>query len=243
MSHGIAYGIDYGAIDTATGYDNTSILNEIISKLVSPPCIITKFNQKDFDNGIENSVHEHITQLGFEPDIILIHSTLKNHDENLLAFMMLKKLFPTKMIGISNFDLKQTKFLIDNDCCPDVMQLEYHPLFQPNKLVDYCKENNIIVMAYRPFAKGNLLKNHTILCLANKYNIKPSHLILKWLREKNMIPVVSSNNHFNILSNAEYNKITINKEIHDTLDRMNMGLDGSTCMVKFCTIKGEDPEL
>ena len=243
MTNGIMHGIKYGAIDTATGYNNADDLNKLIGKSIKAPCIITKFNQKDFDMGIEDVANNHILELGSNPKIVLIHSTLRTHNENLSAFKELKNLFPNILIGVSNFDLVQIKFLVDNGYVPDVIQLEYHPLFQPNKLVEYCKENGIIIMAYRPFAKGDLLKNPTILELSNKYKVIPSHLILKWLHHKNIIPVVSSNRKENIESNKKFYKIYVDESAFNELDNMNLGLEGSTCMIKFCKMDGEIPIL
>ena len=241
MTSGIKHGVYYGCIDTATGYSNEDRLRKLIGKTEVAPCIITKFNQKDFDDGIVEVAKRHIDALGFEPDIILIHSTLRSHRENVNAFRILKYLFPNKLIGISNFDIIQTKFLIDNYCVPSVMQLEYHPFFQPDELVALCKSYDMMILAYRPFAKGSVLTNENIIALSTKYNIPANQLILKWIHSKGIIPVAASNNPINIASNAKYNKVTINNEICQTLDSMNIGIDGSTCMVKFSTIDGEVP--
>jgi diketogulonate reductase-like aldo/keto reductase len=241
MSDGIIFGLHYGIIDTATGYLNTDRIKEAMDQEQIRPLIITKFNKSDFANGIEEVAKEHMEQLGCIPNYVLMHTPLNNYNENLFAFKKLKELFPTASIGISNFDLVATQYLVENNCVPDLVQIEYHPLFQPKKLVEYCHKKNIVVTAYRPFCKGELLNHPTILDLSVKYIIKPSHLILQWLSSKNIIPIVASNNPNNITSNQNFNNVTANPEAFTVLDNMDLGHNGSSCMIKFCKFCTDEP--
>jgi diketogulonate reductase-like aldo/keto reductase len=233
MTDGIVHGLNYGIIDTATGYNNAGLINQATSQSGIHPIVITKFNTNDFTTGIDHVVSKHVDELGCQPNIVLLHGPFKTNQENLVAVNKLKNIFPSALIGVSNFDLLQTRYLIDSGFVPDVVQIEYHPLFQPKKLLTYCQEKGIKIMAYRPFGKGDILKNKTIKDLSDQYGIKPNHLILKWLWHKYIIPVVSSNNPDHIVSNMEYHNISINMDIINTIDNMDLGLDGSTCMVRF----------
>lgn len=56
-----------------------------------------------------------------------------------------------KSIGLSNFNITQIEDLLKN--CkfkPVVNQVEVHPYYQNNELIDYCQKNDIIVTAYAP---------------------------------------------------------------------------------------------
>lgn len=57
-----------------------------------------------------------------------------------------------KSIGVSNFNIKQLKEILDNCTIKPVCnQFEIHPLLHNNELVNFCHQNNIDVIAYAPF--------------------------------------------------------------------------------------------
>lgn len=68
----------------------------------------------------------------------------------------------TKSIGISNFNKQQVQRLIDNSTIkPANLQIELHLYLQQNELVDFCKANDITVVAYAPLGSrgiGALMK-------------------------------------------------------------------------------------
>ncbi|XWV25059.1 hypothetical protein QJ856_gp0718 [Tupanvirus deep ocean] len=240
MTSGLDYGLGYGIIDTATGYNNATQIRDAINRTTMYPTIVSKFNPSDFENDIETVMTNHVMDLGKYPDIVLLHSPFKTNDENLRAVLKLKKLFSDKLIGVSNFDLRQLSYLIDNNFIPDVVQIEYHPLFQPTKLVEYCHSKGIKIMGYRPFGKGLVLHNETILELAANMQIEPAHLVLKWIKSKNIIPVVSSNNPKHVAFNKFYQNVKLDEATIKKIDNLNIGSIASTCMLKFSQV---DPSV
>lgn len=241
MTDGIKYGLEYGFIDTATGYNNASLIKKYIDETKKVPIIITKFNQNDFDTGIEKAVENHLSELHYAPDVVMMHTPLRTNEENVEAFQKLKKLFPNKIIGISNFDLPQTVHMVKNGCFPQVVEIEYHPHFQPRALTIYCQHRGIVILAYRPFAKGDLLTDDIIRLFANNQNVPVSHLLLEWLHQKEIIPIVSSNKLENIDSNKKFGSIKVDGDVFKQLDELDHGLLGSTCMVRFCKKGDKNP--
>jgi len=56
-----------------------------------------------------------------------------------------------KAIGLSNFNEKQIQRILDNSRIkPANLQIELHVYFQQRPLVEFCKKNNITVVAYSP---------------------------------------------------------------------------------------------
>lgn len=56
-----------------------------------------------------------------------------------------------KSIGISNFNIEQTKEILDNcKIRPVCNQVEVNPYFQNRELVDFCHKENIRIVAYAP---------------------------------------------------------------------------------------------
>ena len=65
----------------------------------------------------------------------------------------------TKSIGLSNFNTKQIKRIIDNCQIPPAnIQVEMHVYHQQKKLLEFCKEHNVTICAYAPLGSPALLK-------------------------------------------------------------------------------------
>jgi diketogulonate reductase-like aldo/keto reductase len=64
----------------------------------------------------------------------------------------------TKAIGISNFNTKQIKRIIDNCRIPPAnVQVEMHVYHQQPELMTFCNDNNITICAYAPLGSPALL--------------------------------------------------------------------------------------
>lgn len=60
-----------------------------------------------------------------------------------------------KNIGVSNFNIKQLQDILDScEIKPVTNQIEVHPYFQNDALVEFCQKNGILVTAYGPLGCG-----------------------------------------------------------------------------------------
>ena len=50
--------------------------------------------------------------------------------------------------------------------CPMVDQIEYHPGFTQKECVEFCQKNNILVEAWSPLGRGNVLDNPLLKSIA-----------------------------------------------------------------------------
>ncbi|KAK9875414.1 hypothetical protein WA026_007807 [Henosepilachna vigintioctopunctata] len=117
----------------------------------------------------------------------------------------------TKAIGISNFNKSQVKRILDNcKIRPSSLQVELHPYLQQNELVDFCKENNIVVVAYSPLGSlglsvyieklgkkedfQNVLQNPTIKAIAEKHSKTAAQVVLRFDVQRGIIPIPKSTN-------------------------------------------------
>ena len=62
-----------------------------------------------------------------------------------------------------------------------------------SKIIPYCQENNILIIAWRPLAKGELAKPGFKIVddLAKKYNKSQSQIAINWLISKKGIVVIT----------------------------------------------------
>ncbi|KAH8959679.1 hypothetical protein BDL97_06G089300 [Sphagnum fallax] len=109
----------------------------------------------------------------------------------------------TKSIGISNYDIFLTR-----DCLsyakikPAVNQIETHPYFQRESLVQFCLKHGIAVTAHTPLGGGaaNIEWFGAVPCLedpilqgiARKYHKTPAQIALRWGVQRNTIVIPKS---------------------------------------------------
>ena len=77
-------------------------------------------------------------------------------------------------------------------------QVKYHPLNAQNDLLEYCIENDIMLTAYSPLARGKVADNDTLSRIGEKYGKNASQVALRWLiqQEKvSAIPKASRRDH------------------------------------------------
>lgn len=116
-----------------------------------------------------------------------------------------------KSVGVSNFLVRHLEQLkIDCEVIPALNQVEFHPKCYDFELLEYCKENGILLQAYSSLGTSgdNSLRHHEVVkSVAKTYYKSTSQILLNWaLRRKvAIIPKASSKRHLqeNIQLNFE----------------------------------------
>ncbi|CAM8950074.1 unnamed protein product [Rhodiola kirilowii] len=88
-------------------------------------------------------------------------------------------------IGICNFTIKKLNKLMDiAQTMPSVCQMEMHPGWRNDKMLEACKKIGIHVTAYSPLGSSergrDLIHDPTVARIANKLNKSPGQLLVKW---------------------------------------------------------------
>lgn len=108
----------------------------------------------------------------------------------------------TKSIGVSNFNIQQLERLkSEGGVTPSVLQVEINLNLQQSALLDYCKAQGIVVVAYTPF--GNLFNrqpsapapradDQRLVAIAQKYKKTVPQIVLRYLVELGVIPIPKS---------------------------------------------------
>ncbi len=109
-----------------------------------------------------------------------------------------------KAIGVSNFlpcDIEN----IMSSCRikPMVNQICLYIGNTYKELVDYCQENGILVEAYSPIAHGRALNDHRILDMAEKYNVTPAQLCVRYALQLGTLPLPKAINPEHMKNNTE----------------------------------------
>lgn len=225
-----AFEIGYRHIDTADVYGNHQDIAPVLeeTELERNDLFITsKVHRMNLRyNDLINTAERLLDELGLDYlDLLLIHWPNKEipTEETLKALSELKDEGTVRNIGVSNFTIDHLKEALEYD--EDLIvtnQVEFHPYLYQKELLEFCQDNNIVLTAYSPLGSGEIFKDKRVTDLADKYNINPGQLVLRWLVEKDIIviPKASSLGHlkenFNIF-NWEMPLEVV--EVLDNLDR------------------------
>ncbi|MGO3885591.1 MAG: aldo/keto reductase [Mycetocola sp.] len=192
----------YRLIDTAVNYKNEDAVGEAIRRTDVPRSellIQTKLPGRDhgYDETMR-SVEGSLQRLGVETiDSYLIHWPNPSVDRftgSWKAMVELKKDGRVAEIGVSNFTRTFIERLVaETGVLPSVNQIELHPYFPQEALLEYHAEQGIITQAWSPLGKGNApYAEPVIVAAAAAHRITPAQVILRWHLERGVLPLPKS---------------------------------------------------
>jgi alcohol dehydrogenase (NADP+) len=89
-----------------------------------------------------------------------------------------------RAIGLSDVGLNELKPLYESARIkPSVVQVESHPYLPETELLEYCKENGVVLLAFAPLGHGmkpGLLEDPVILSIAARVGKTPAQVLLAW---------------------------------------------------------------
>lgn len=91
----------------------------------------------------------------------------------------------TKSIGVSNFSVTNLKKLLNAPTTtvkPVVNQVELHPYLPQHKLLQFAKENDIVLESYSPLGSTDspLLSDEVVVKIAEKNKVSPATILISW---------------------------------------------------------------
>lgn len=202
-----ALSLGYRHIDTAASYGNEAEVGQAISQSgVAREDVFVCSKLKTTYRGYENALTQFektLQALDMDYiDLYLIHwpANAKMHSdweqinsETWRAFEEIYRAGKARNIGLSNFLPHHLQSLLKTaELCPVVNQIEFHPgYFQPDVLA-FCQQNDILVEAWSPLGRGNVLQHRTLVQLAAVHGCTTAQLCLAWALAKGVLPLPKS---------------------------------------------------
>lgn len=201
-----ALAVGYHHLDTAKRYDNEKIIGQIIKEFKREKLFITSKAWIDGINGesVLRDCHQSLEKLGTTYlNLYLLHWFFKDMPikDILKSFKKLYDQGKIKNFGVSNCTINHLKKLIplakELNLPISINQVEFHPLLYQKELLDFCRKEGIVLTAYSPLARGEVLKNKILIKIGTKYNKNPCQVSLRWMIQKGIvvIPKASSEKH------------------------------------------------
>jgi len=217
-----ALDVGYRHIDTAQSYQNEEGVGRAIRESDvdrDDIFVTTKLHGdiKDYDEAVAE-IDNSLERLDMDYiDLMLIHSpqpwaNFRDEDDhyfegNLEAWRALEEAYEAgkiRAIGVSNFEQVDLENLIDNgNVQPMVNQVLAHITNVPTDVIEYSKDQDILVEAYSPIAHGAILDHPDVKEVAEKYDVSPAQLSLRYVLELGTIALPKSTNKDHMRDNTE----------------------------------------
>lgn len=238
----------YRLIDTAAAYGNEEAVGRAIKQsdvkrdelFITTKLWITETNYELAKKGFERSLEK----LGLDYlDLYLIHQPYNDYYGAWRALEELYNEGKIRAIGIDNFtNDKVADFVFFNKIKPAVNLVECNAFYQRKEECEYLKKQNIQMQAWSPLSAGQnrLFENETLIDIAKNHNKTVAQVVLRWLIQRGIVPIVKSSN----LSRMKENIDVFDFELSSEEMQMIFALDtGHTCFSPRTTGEAVDDFL
>ena len=223
-----SFEIGYRHFDTATYYENEKELGEILSQsnfTREEQFIVSKLWPRDF--GYDNSkqaIAKSLEQLQIKYlDLYLIHwpSDKKRTNESWQGLLDLYEEGLSRSIGVSNYSIDALEHLKSlGDVVPAVNQVEFHPFAFNRELLNYCKSENIALVAYSPLVEAKRMKDKRLIEISDRYNKSVAQVLLRWGLQNGVAVIPKSSNKDRLRENASIYDFEISNQDMEFLNSL-----------------------
>ncbi|MBQ8114452.1 MAG: aldo/keto reductase [Kiritimatiellae bacterium] len=210
--------LGYRHVDTATVYGNEASVGEGIRLSgVKREDVFLTTKQWTNERGFENTMaaaERALKTLGVDYlDLYLVHWPAVEklspdwaaiNAETWRGFEKLYKDGKVRAIGVSNFMPAQLAAL--KECAevqPMVDQVEFHPGYIQRNVLDYCRENGIVVEAWSPLGSGRLLADPLVNEIGAAHGKSAAQTCVRYALQHGIVPLPKSVTPERIAANAD----------------------------------------
>jgi diketogulonate reductase-like aldo/keto reductase len=199
---GSALEVGYRLVDTAVNYQNEEAVGEAVRNSGLPRedvRIATKvpgrFHARDL---AVRSVEDSLRTMGLDYlDLVLIHWPNPSRDlyaEAWQALVEVRERGLVRSIGVSNFSSGHLHRIIDETgVVPAVNQLEVHPYFPQEQMLEVNAGLGILTQAWSPLGKRNpAYAARAVADAAAAHRATPAQVVLGWHLQRGVLPVPKS---------------------------------------------------
>lgn len=229
----------YRLIDTAKRYENEKSVGDAIVSfglLREEVFITTKL--WNTDQGYENTlkaIDESLSKLGLSyVDLYLVHwpdrdantgKSLVIKEETWRAMEEIYKSGKARAIGVSNYTIEDLEEMKNYSyIMPMVNQVEFHPFLYQKELLEYCKQNQIVLEAHTPLVRGEKFNHPIIVEIAKKYNKSSANILIRWGLQHGAVVIPGATNKEKIKENINVFDFKLSSQDMDILDGLNENL-------------------
>lgn len=221
----------YRLIDTAAAYGNEEAVGRAIRRCGVPReelFITTKLWITDTSyEGAKRGFARSMEHLGLDYlDLYLIHQPYNDYYGAWRALEELYAAGKIRSIGVDNFTPdKLADFVFWNKVKPAVNLVECNPFFRREDERAYMESQNILMQAWSPLSAGqnHLFENETLRCIGNAHGKSVAQVVLRWLTQRGIVPIVKSANSQRMKENLSIFDFTLTDVEMEQIAKLDTG--------------------
>lgn len=184
-------------IDTSGDYGTQPGIGEGIRKSRIDRRDIFICTKVEEDDNAYEATQQNLEELGIDyADLMLIHRPPEQGVGEKLWEDLIRAREDglIKDIGVSNYSEGQIQELIDlTDEAPVVNQIEWTPFGHSDEMIAFCRERDIVIQAYSPLTRAELLAEDKLEEIASHYDKSPAQLLIRWNLQEGFVPLPKAN--------------------------------------------------
>ncbi|WP_436345530.1 aldo/keto reductase [Natronorubrum sp. FCH18a] len=223
--------LGYRHLDTAQIYENEAVVGEGLARALEADVVerddVTVATKVWADSlapdDVRRTTAESLERLGLETvDLLYVHRPIETYDPEttLPAFDDLVADGLTRHVGVSNFtvdEVERARRLLDAPIAAH--QVEYHPLFQPEDLLEQAREHGFPLVGYSPLSGGRVGDVEEVVEVAAKHDATPEAVAIAWLASKEgLVTIPKASGRAHLEANLEAIALELDSEDSARID-------------------------
>ncbi|XP_020857192.1 prostaglandin-E(2) 9-reductase-like isoform X4 [Phascolarctos cinereus] len=242
MATKVAIEVGFRHIDGAFLYENEKEVGQAIRAKIADGTVTRKdifytgklWNTYHRPELVRPALEETLKNLQLDYiDLYIIHCPM-----SFKAMEKCKDAGLVKSIGVSNFNRRQLEMILNKPGLkykPVCNQVECHPYLNQSKLLEFCKSNDIILVAYSslgthreaPWVDQNspiVLEDPVLGAIAKKHNRTPAQVAIRYQIQRGLVVLAKSFTEKRIKENFQVFDFQLTPEDMKAIDGLNKNL-------------------
>lgn len=217
----------YRSIDTAQAYHNEAEVGAAVnaSDVAREDLFVTTKAMTDGYEETKRGIDDSLERAGLDYfDMMILHWPMAHSVDSYRALADAYHEGKLKNIGISNFNIAQTKeIMASSDVKPVVDQIETHIYLQQGKMHKFLTENNIVHESWSPLAEGarDMMNNQTLVKIGQAHGKSAVQVILRFLTQNKIMTIPRSTNPKHIQENFNIFDFELTPEEMDGIRKLD----------------------
>ncbi|KAF7694039.1 aldo-keto reductase family 1 member D1-like [Silurus meridionalis] len=143
-----------------------------------------------------------------------------------------------KSLGVSNFNKRQLELILNKPGLkykPVSNQIECHPYFTQPKMMEFCKQNEIVIVGYSPLGTSRdpswvnlkcppMLEDEILVAIAKKYKKSTAQVALRFNVQRGVVVIPKSFNPERIKKNFEIFDFNLTDDEMKAIEGLNKNI-------------------
>lgn len=217
--------LGYPMIDTSGDYGTQPGIGEAIRSVGAPRESFYLISKVEETDNAYRATHRNLGELDLEyADLMLIHRPPEDGVGEVLweGLLQARREGLTKDIGVSNYSVEQMRELTETtEEQPAVNQIEWSPFGCSREMLEYCRDNNIVIQAYSPLTRAERLGDEVLVAAGRRHGKSPAQVLLRWNLQCGTVPLPKANQVTHLEENLDVFDFALSDDDMSALDALN----------------------